>query len=196
MNKIFYFLKRKKISDNFFAFRPVSISISKNAKINIIGSLDFNVTQTYNLNNKSVGYIVIGDNANINCIGNFVISSGCRLGVLKNAELTLGSGYINYDSKIYCFNKVSIGQNVAIGENVIIRDSDNHSLTGQQSISAPIIIEDNVWIGMNSTILKGVRIGKGSVIAAGSVVTHDIPENCVAAGVPAKVIRENISWQI
>ena len=60
--------------------------------------------------------------------------------------------------------------------------------------SKPIVIEDNVWIGVNVLILKGVTIGHGSVIAAGSIVTRDIPCNCLAAGIPAKVIREKISW--
>ena len=59
----------------------------------------------------------------------------------------------------------------------------------------PIIIEDNVWIGENVTILKGVRIGKGSVIGAGSLVCKDIPDGSLAVGSPAKVIKENITWQ-
>ena len=58
------------------------------------------------------------------------------------------------------------------------------------SISKPIFIEDNVWIGANCTICGGVRIGKDSVIGAGSVVIRDIPAGVVAAGVPCKVIRE------
>ena len=196
MINILPYLKRKKVCKNFLAYRPVSISISPKSKINITGSIDFNVSQTPTLNNKTCGYISIGENATLNCNGNFVFSSGCRLGVSKNAELSIGSGYINYDSKIYCFNKIQIGNNVAISENVIIRDSDNHSITGQSVVSAPIIIEDNVWIGMNVTILKGVKIGEGSVIAAGSVVTRDIPAHSLAAGVPAKVIRNNIEWKL
>lgn len=53
----------------------------------------------------------------------------------------------------------------------------------------PVIIEDNVWIGEKTSIMPGVHIGKGSIIAANSVVTHDIPPYCIAAGVPAKVIK-------
>lgn len=59
--------------------------------------------------------------------------------------------------------------------------------------SKPVTIGDNVWIGANVIILKGVSVGSGSVIAAGSVVTKDIPENCVAAGNPAKVIKDNLA---
>lgn len=56
-------------------------------------------------------------------------------------------------------------------------------------VSAPVVIEDDVFIGMNCIILKGVRIGARSIIAAGSVVTKNIPADCIAAGNPAKVIR-------
>jgi acetyltransferase-like isoleucine patch superfamily enzyme len=59
----------------------------------------------------------------------------------------------------------------------------------------PIIIGNNVWIGTNVTVLKGVTIGDGAIIAAGSVVTKDVPANCMAAGVPAKVIKEHVKWK-
>ena len=55
---------------------------------------------------------------------------------------------------------------------------------------APVVIEDNVWLGANVTVLKGVRIGRDSVVAAGSVVTRDLPAGVLAAGVPAKVIKD------
>ncbi len=57
-------------------------------------------------------------------------------------------------------------------------------------VKGPIVIEDNVWIGERVCILSGVNIGKGAIIAANSVVTHDVPEYCVAAGSPAKVIKQ------
>lgn len=62
--------------------------------------------------------------------------------------------------------------------------------------SAPVTIEDNVWIGANVTILPGVVVGRGSVIAAGSVVTKSVPPNSLVAGVPAKVIKEQINWRM
>lgn len=61
---------------------------------------------------------------------------------------------------------------------------------GGVSLSAPITIEDGCWIGASVTILPGVRIGKGCVIAAGAVVTHDVEDNTLVGGVPAKVIKE------
>ncbi|MBP6872851.1 MAG: acyltransferase [Bacteroidales bacterium] len=77
----------------------------------------------------------------------------------------------------------------------MIRDSDNHNVLKEGYVqSKPILIGDNVWIGMRAIILKGVTIGNGSIVAAGAVVTKDVPPNTVVGGVPARVIRENVSW--
>lgn len=195
INKIKSFFKRKKIAPGFYAYKPFSIKKSPSSAIEVKGSLDFNVTQTQGLNNKNCGYMVFGENSRFVCKGNFVFSSGCRLGVMKDAKLTIGSGYCNYDTKIYCFNNITIGNNVAISENVIIRDSDNHNIEGVVN-SAPIVIGDNVWIGMGAMILKGVTIGEGSIIAAGAVVTKDVAPNTIVAGVPAKEIRKDVTWTL
>ena len=126
---------------------------------------------------------------------NFVIHSGAHVIITENALINLGSGYINRNCKIRCFNKIEIGKDVAISENVTIWDSDVHQINCNDNIkSAPIKIGDHVWIGTNTTILKGVKIGNGAVIAAGSLVNKDIPNNCLAAGVPAKVIRSYVEW--
>jgi acetyltransferase-like isoleucine patch superfamily enzyme len=116
--------------------------------------------------------------------------------VFSGAQLILGSGYANYNFRIECYREIRIGEGVIIAHNVFIRDSDSHQLVGNREPTQPIIIGDHVWIGLNSVVLKGVTIGSGSVIAAGSVVTRSIPEKCLAAGNPAKVIRENINWKV
>lgn len=194
LQKIRFHLNRKKICNNFYAYKPFSIFISKDASITINGSLDFNVSQNKNLKNKSVGYLNVASKASLICENNFFVSSGCRIGVLENAKLTFGSGYINYDSKIYCFDEITIGNNVFISENVIIRDSDNHTINNNTSPSAPIVIEDNVLICMGAKILKGVHIGEGSIVAAGAVVTSDVPPHSLVGGVPAKVIKSDVTW--
>ncbi len=89
--------------------------------------------------------------------------------------------------------KITIGNNVLIGPNVGIY-TVNHALNPENrakgyEISRPVVICDDVWIGGNASIIGGVTIGKGSVIAAGSVVIRDIPDGVVAAGNPARVIR-------
>jgi acetyltransferase-like isoleucine patch superfamily enzyme len=80
---------------------------------------------------------------------------------------------------------------------VTIWDSDIHSIEGnKRPTTQTVIIGNHVWIGTNVVILKGVNIGNGAVISAGSVVNRDIPSHSLAGGVPAKVIKENISWKL
>lgn len=112
-------------------------------------------------------------------------------------ELILGNVKFNSFCTLYCGMRIEIGDGTIIGSNTVIRDYDAHTLEypGKESKrTAPIIIKENVWIGLNVTILKGVTIGEGSVIAAGSVVVKNIPPRCLAGGNPAKVIRENVKW--
>lgn len=87
---------------------------------------------------------------------------------------------------------VEIGRNVRIAPYTIILDSDFHDVKDHFADGAarPVIIEDNVWVATRATILKGVRIGEGAVVAAGAVVTKDVPPFSVAAGVPARVIKK------
>jgi acetyltransferase-like isoleucine patch superfamily enzyme len=128
-------------------------------------------------------------------VDNFMFFTGFSVSVNKGAILNIGSGYANYNVKIDCFKKIFIGDDVAISHNVIIRDSDNHKISAQKQVTAPINIGNHVWIGMNSIILKGVTIGDGAVIAAGSVVIHDVPPCSLVAGVPANIIRKDVKWE-
>lgn len=150
--------------------------------------------------NKKVGMFFLGKQAKLKC-GSFDIYSGCRINVESGAVLSLGSGYMNYDCVIDCFTSITIGDDVAISERVVIRDSDNHDIMSKgdncnedRPMSAPIVIGDHVWIGMNVLVLKGVTIGDGAVVAAGSVVTKDVPPRSLVAGVPAKVIKTDVEW--
>jgi len=138
--------------------------------------------------------LIMRKNSQLNLHGNFKIFTGINIWINENATLTLGSGYINNNINISCYESVSIGNNVAISENVTIRDSDNHSLNGGIT-TAPIKIGNNVWVGMNVTILKGVSIEDGAVIAAGSVVNKDVPANTLVAGIPATIKKHNVTWR-
>lgn len=181
---------------NIIFYKPVSCYISKSAQINIGGKLAFNFHINKNIKNKSAGYLIMRDNSKLNIQNNFNVLAGGTIGIVDNAKLTIGSGYMNMNSKIYCFNEIRIGDDVIISENVTIRDSDSHDiLDGKHKKSAPINIGNHVWIGLNAIILKGVTIGDGAIIAAGAVVTRDVPSNSLVAGVPAKVIKKNVEWK-
>ena len=100
---------------------------------------------------------------------------------------------------LWCIDKITIGNNVKIGANSVIMDNDAHSLDfiqrrlgGNDSVkSKPITVEDDVLKGASCYVLKGVMIGARSIIGPGSVVTKDIPSDCVDAGNPCRVIKKN-----
>ncbi len=115
----------------------------------------------------------------------------------SNAILEVGDNFAMSGGSICAARKITIGKNIAVGANTIIADTDFHPLNfelrhqhPQEANTAPILIEDDVFIGMNCLILKGVTVGKGSVIGAGSVVTKNIPSGVVVAGNPARIVRE------
>lgn len=113
--------------------------------------------------------------------------SGAYISISDGAELRLGTGFINNNSKISCFEKITIGDDVKISEDVMIRDSDNHTIIREGYLkTAPIHIGNHVWIGARATILKGVTIGDGAVIAAGAVVTKDVPPASLVGGYQPK----------
>ncbi len=116
--------------------------------------------------------------------------SGVRLEIERGATLVIGNGtYLNRNTLVHVGESVQIGKDCKISWDVVIMDNDGHRLAGKKD-SEPVIIEDGVWIGCRSIILKGVHIGQGAVIAAGSVVTKSVPAGAVAGGVPAKILRQ------
>lgn len=115
---------------------------------------------------------------------------------LKGAFIKIGNDVGISGASICASKGITIGNNVLIGANVLIIDSDFHPIKdsnrrySQKKINCKeIVIEDNVFIGVNAIILKGVTIGKNSVIGAGSVVFGNIPQDCIAFGNPAKIIK-------
>jgi len=110
----------------------------------------------------------------------------------KNGKLVVGRNSRLNGVHIDVRQLVQIGENVRIAPYAIILDSDFHDLKDHfaEGTSRPVIIEDDVWIATRAMILKGVTIGKGSVIAAGAVVTKDVPPYSVAGGVPARILKK------
>jgi acetyltransferase-like isoleucine patch superfamily enzyme len=138
------------------------------------------------------GRITLGDDV--------TIGNRCAFYVVRNLfempELIIGSRTtINWMTEISVECRVEIGDDCQIAGETKIFDNNSHAVhyrDGRRMTRAdvaPIRIEDHVWIGMRSMILKGVTIGRGSVVAAGSIVTQDIPPMSIAAGIPARVVR-------
>jgi len=122
--------------------------------------------------------------------GNCQFYSGVRLEVGRGAVIRIGNGtYLNRRTLVVAHDRVEIGKLCKIAWDVVIMDTDQHVIPQIENRNLPVVIGDEVWIGCRAIILKGVTIGSRAVIAAGSVVTKDVPPDSIAAGVPARVIR-------
>lgn len=127
--------------------------------------------------------------------GYVTLCEGAKI-IMKAGRVKINThSYVN-GATIDSSNSIEIGEYCAIAQGAIIKDSDEHAIVDElgnkNEYTQPIIIGNKVWIGTNAIILKGVAIGDGAIIAAGAVVTKDVPAHTLVAGVPAKVIKENI----
>ncbi|PEC21096.1 acyltransferase [Bacillus cereus] len=141
------------------------------------------------------GAMNIINNGNLIVGNNFSVTSKpikSLITIEKGAKLSIGENvFINYGVDIGCTKYIQIGNNTKIGPLTNIIDNDFHQIEPHRSVVCEdILIGDNVWIGRQCIILPGVKIGNNSVIASGSVVTKDIPNNVLVAGVPAKIIKQ------
>ncbi|MEY2479465.1 MAG: hypothetical protein QOI04_392 [Verrucomicrobiota bacterium] len=153
------------------------------------------------LRSKTPGAVVIGNHVSL--------YAGCSFSLGESGRCTIGDFTLLNGALIMAEDKIDIGSHCLVSWNVGIADSDFHPLEPAQRLidaqalapffkdrpprpklkTAPVIIRDNVWIGMNAVILKGVTIGENSVVAAGAVVTKSVPANTVVAGNPAVAVR-------
>ena len=184
----------------FFKFREKSVSyfssLYMKVKASIIGAkignncIFIGISTIYRFQKSK---IIIGNNCTFNSSSflNFrglnhkcIIQTGETYALIKIGNNCGFSG-----TSIVCNNRIEIGNNVICGANTAIGDRDGHSDRYHSLKKTEIKIGDDVWLGMNVLILKGVTIGDNTIIGAGSIVTKDIPANCIAAGNPCKVIR-------
>lgn len=198
MSTLYYNYKfgLKLIKPNFVILKGSSLDMSNTAilKFDKYGKLYLN--QSWGKSNPFKMLFMMRENSTLYVHGTFSFLHGTTVYINEGATLELGSGFCNLNCSISCFERITIGEGVFISEQVLIRDSDDHHiLNSNHVITKPIIIGNHVWIGAKASILKGVNIGDGTVVAAGSVVTKDTPANSLVGGVPAKLIRENINWK-
>lgn len=161
----------------------------------------------YKFTRRSHAGISYDSRSNISLKTNVVCEKGSKITFAKGAcsrgeaviradaggQLYIGENtFINVYSNICARESITIGNNVLIANGVTIVDHDHCvPITDMNKfVSKPIIIDNNVWVGSNATILKGVHIGRNSVVAAGAVVTKSIPENVIVAGIPAKIVKQ------
>lgn len=192
MRAIYHFLKNLLRLYRYRAYKSMCVS-GENLRIGDTGLIAGD--------NNTPSNIRIGNNVAID--GNVASQNNCT-GVIEIGDYS----YIGANTRVWAYKRISIGKHVAISHNCNVFDSNSHAVDYLERQNAHIeffhtnkyveknvsckdvVIEDNVWIGANSCIMKGVHIGARSIIGAGSVVVHSIPADCVAAGNPAKVIKK------
>lgn len=122
---------------------------------------------------------------------NFIgVNRPCMFTAHGTGQIRVGDRCGFSGTVIGAFSLVELGDRVRCGANTLITDGDWHGSDSRSGDPRPVKIGNDVWLGVNVTVLKGVTIGDGTVIGAGSVVTKDIPANCVAAGNPCRVIAQ------
>ena len=126
----------------------------------------------------------------------YPLRSGACIEIVNNGKLTIGQGACNVNLTIMCAKEITIGNGVRIGRNVSIRDYNGIHVIINDTYKnySPVHIGDHCWLCTGCTIMPGVTIGEGSVVAANAVVTKNVPPHSLVAGSPAKVIKENIEW--
>ncbi|MBI4493138.1 MAG: acyltransferase [Chloroflexi bacterium] len=133
------------------------------------------------------GTLIVGDRVRLDST-----VATLELVALPGGRLELGDNvFINYGSSLVSSTCVKVGNDCLIGTHVMVMDCDFHRVEDKawDTAGAPVVLEERVWLGNRSMVLKGVTVGHDAVVAAGSVVIRDVPPRTVVAGVPARVVR-------
>ena len=198
---IYYNFFSRKIKRNvkgcILPYRRAVLDIAKGAKI-ILHDGHFFINYHKPKGSKAEAYVKLLKNANLEILGNTFLNYKSTIEVHQNARVEIGSAYINSGAVILAAEKIELGKDELISRDVYIFDSDHHAILNQDgekiNPAKPVKIEDHVWIGLKSTILRGSEIGEGAVIAANSVVGGKIKPGTMASGNPARSYSE-IKWK-
>ncbi len=187
-------------STSLHVFNRSFINIAKTAEIEMHPDSFLGINQVNIKRNKVKPCTLwLDQESKLICKGSFIMYEGASIVLLPGARLEIGDNtYIN-ESLIQCASTMKIGRDCAIAGDVLIQDTDFHPVLDENGIEKPYIkpitIGNKVWVCAKATILKGVTIGDGAIIAAGAVVTKDVPARCLVGGNPARVIKNNVDWQ-
>lgn len=185
---------RNSIKSILFCYRGSLLSIKCNSRIELNAPLIIGKKRV--VGHKATTRLQMDRYSKLTVNGTFCINEGAYVWITKSGHLTLNGGFVNEGVTITCASNVYIGKGANIAREAVIRDYDGHYIEDlNYRTSKPVRIGDNVWIGYRAMILKGVTVGDGSIVAANSVVTKDVPSHCIVAGNPAKIIRTNINWR-
>jgi acetyltransferase-like isoleucine patch superfamily enzyme len=146
---------------------------------------------------KNKGTITLGDHVSLDSFVRGEIAIAGLFTYLNSAIIQVGNNTVISGACIHCRKKVIIGDNCLISAGVIIIDNNSHSISINPAIrhsrqdidEGDVIIGNNVWIGFRSLIMKGVQIDDNAIVAAGSVVTKNIPTNTIVGGNPARAVK-------
>lgn len=174
-------------------FKNSKIELHKNAKLICINILFMGEKQVKSSSLET--RLLVEENGTFEINKSFTMYAGSYIRVIKNGHLEINGGFINEGVEITCASKITIGEGATIARDVVIRDYDGHTIEeSDYKIAKPITIGKHVWIGNRAMILKGVTIGDGAIVAAGAIVTKDVPAGVIVAGIPAKVVKESVKW--
>jgi acetyltransferase-like isoleucine patch superfamily enzyme len=148
-----------------------------------------------NVSRNMAPIIELQEGATLDIVGKSILGDGTKVLIGPGGTVSIGDNtFFDGDSRVICFESVRIGANCAIAWEVTIMDARWHRMDDQDSTNEPVVIGDRVWIGARASILPGVTVGDGAVIATGAVVVDDVPSRSLVGGVPARVIRESVDW--
>lgn len=144
---------------------------------------------------RNKGTITLGDDVRLNSYPDGELHRTGLQTFTDSARITIGNDCLVNGTMMFCNEAITVGDHCLFGPGAKLVDNDSHRVGREWRVrklppaSAAIVLHNNVWIGMNALVLKGVAIGENSIVAAGSVVTKNVPPNVIVAGVPARVVK-------
>ncbi len=204
-----YLRVKKPRSSSIRVLHKSNISLASSGRIKMDERSFFEVNRQDYISTGDKATLYIAEDGVLHISGSFTMHGSSKIMIHKGGIIELGNQtYLNGGS-IECSSHVTIGDECAIADGVHILDNswhdvfeleecvgDNADLKDKMANRSirPVKIGNHVWIATDAMVLPGVTIGDGAIVAAGAVVTKDVPDHCMVAGVPAKVVRKGIGW--